>query len=67
VAAVLSALSSNIYHSETFIRNINPYGFSLFSITQGRNEITIVLIISAAILIVGSSLVRKYFENKEIY
>lgn len=67
VAAVLSAISSNIYHSETFIRNINPYGFSLFSITQGRNEITIVLIISAAILIVGSSLVRKYFENKEIY
>ena len=67
VATVLSMVSSNLYHDETFIKNINPYGFSLFSITQGRNEITYVFIISAGILLIGSAFVKKYFKRKEIY
>ena len=67
IAAVLSIVSSNLYYSENFIKNINPYGFSLLSITQGRDEITLVLIISAVIIFIGSLLIKRYFNNKEVY
>ena len=67
IAAVLSIISSNVYYNESFIRNINPYGFSLFSITQGRNEIILVLIISIVIIFIGSLLIKRYFNNKEVY
>lgn len=67
IAAVLSMISSNLYFNDSFVKNINPYGFSLFSITQGRNEIMTILIISGAILSIGSSIIRRYFNNKEIY
>ena len=67
IAAILSFISSNLYHNDSFIKNINPYGFSLFSITKVKNEITLVLIISIAILIIGSVLVKTYFNNKKIY
>lgn len=67
IAAVLSIISSNVYYNESFIKNINPYGFSLFSITQGRNEIILVLIISIAIIFIGSALIKRYFNNKEVY
>ena len=67
IAAVLSIVSSNLYYNESFIKNINPYGFSLFSITQGRNEMILVLIISIAIIFIGSLLIKRYFNNKEVY
>lgn len=67
IAAVLSIISSNVYYNESFIKNINPYGFSLFSITQGRNEIILVLTISIAIIFIGSALIKRYFNNKEVY
>lgn len=67
IAAVLSIISSNVYYNESFIKNINPYGFSLFSITQGRNEIILVLIISIVIIFIGSLLIKIYFNNKKVY
>lgn len=66
-AAVLSMVSSNIYYNDSFIKNINPYGFSLFSITQSNNEIALVLVISIFILLIGSLLIKAYFNNKKIY
>ena len=66
-AAVVSMISSNIYYNDSFIKNINPYGFSLFSITQGNNEIALVLVISIFILLIGSLLIKAYFNNKKIY
>ncbi|MDU2159064.1 MAG: ABC transporter permease, partial [Clostridium sp.] len=66
-AAVVSMFSSNIYYNDSFIKNINPYGFSLFSITQGNNEIALVLVISIFILLIGSLLIKAYFNNKKIY
>ena len=67
IAAVLSIISSNIYFSDYFIKYLNPYGFSLFSITQGRNELLILFIISGLILLIGPKLIKRYFYNKEMY
>lgn len=67
IAAVLSIVSTNIYHNDYFIKYLNPYGFSLFSITQGENELLILLIISVLILFIVPKLITRYFNNKEIY
>lgn len=67
IAAVLSIFSTNIYHNDYFIKYLNPYGFSLFSITQGENELLILLIISVLILFIVPKLITRYFNNKEIY
>lgn len=67
VAAVLSIVSSNLYFSDLFIKYVNPYGFSLFSITQGKNEVNLLLIISISVIIIGTLFIKKYFYNKEMY
>lgn len=67
IAAVLSIVSTNIYHNDYFIKYLNPYGFSLFSITQGKNELLILFIISVLILFIVPKLITRYFNNKEIY
>lgn len=67
IAAVLSIVSTNIYHNDYFIKYLNPYGFSLFSITQGRKELLILLTISVLILFIVPKLITRYFNNKEIY
>ncbi|MDU5111254.1 MAG: ABC transporter permease [Clostridium sp.] len=67
IAAVLSIVSTNIYHNDYFIKYFNPYGFSLFSITQGKNELLTLFIISVLILFIVPKSITRYFNNKEIY
>lgn len=67
IAAVLSIVSTNIYHNDYFIKYLNPYGFSLFSITQGKNELLILFIISVLTLFIVPKLITRYFNNKEVY
>lgn len=67
IAAVLSMISSNLYYNEVSLSKVNPYGFSLFSITQDKKEILIVLIIAVLIFTLGSIFIKKYFNSKKVY
>ena len=67
IAGVLSIISSNFYYSENMLRKINPYGFSLYSYTQGKEEQFIIYSISCLLIIVGYIILNNYFKYKKEY
>lgn len=67
IASVLSIISSNLYYNENLLSKVNPYGFSLYSISQDKKEIMIIIVIAVIIFTVGAMVIKKYFNSKEIY
>jgi len=66
IAGILSVFTSNFYYNNNILK-YNPYGFSLFSISQERIEIIVVFISLIIAYFIGKPMIEKYFNNKEIY
>lgn len=67
IAAILSIISSNLYYNKDILSNVNPYGFTLYSLTQGKEEQVIIYIISGILIIGGFIILNKYFKLKKEY
>lgn len=67
IAAVSSILSSSMYYRDMQVSKINPYGFSLYSIVQDRQQIFIICTIAIIVITLGSLVIRKFFNSKETY
>lgn len=67
IAGVLSMISSNLYYYNNPIMYLNPYGYSLFSITQDAMGISFVFCGSAIIIVLGGFLLIRYFNSKKVY
>lgn len=66
-AAVLSIVSSNLYHNAEGISKFNPYGFSLYSVFKNSGVDLGIYVISSIIFLVGFTITIGYFNKKKAY